>query len=224
MIPLKENLYCSVKVFICSFVFQKESSGGFTRVAAPSIIEYAQAMVKITQKMGWQTLSLIISATYEGHVFADTLKRLALEKKWLVLSTLWIRGDESLQEISTGLLNVMSTKSDVIIGHIRERSNDDIFLTIQKLQAIENGSAWLVTDVTTYGVLDINSIPAGLVKISCKLPDMRHDYDVYINALYDSFVMFESAFKSSVEEHSNELRQVHSTTGKYKLLRRAAMK
>ncbi|XP_022790062.1 glutamate [NMDA] receptor subunit 1-like [Stylophora pistillata] len=206
-----------------TFPITQESSGGFTRVAAPSIIEYAQVMVKITEKMGWQTLSLVISATHEGLVFADALKHLAQEKKWRVLTSLWIQGVESLQELKMGLLNVMSTKSDVIIGHVREKSNDDIFWTIQKLQAIENSSAWLVTKPTTYGVLNLSSIPSGLTQVSCKLPEMGHDYELYLKALYDSFVMFESAFKSSVRAINSVQKQVVNTSEKYKLLRRTAM-
>ena len=186
-------------------------------------MEYAQVMVKITEKMGWRTLSLVTSATYEGYVFADALKRLAQEKKWRVLTSLWIQEDESLQEITTGLLRVMSAKSDVIIGHVREKSNDNIFWTIQKLQAIENSSVWLVTRPTTYGVQNISSIPTGLTQISCKLPEVGHDYELYVKALYDSFVMFESAFKISVRTINNEQKQVLNTSEKYKFLRRTAM-
>ena len=202
----------------------KESSGGFTRVAAPSVIEYAQTMVNVIQKMGWQTLSLVVSATYEGHVFADAVKKLAWEKKWPVFKTLWIQDDETLEELSMGLRNVTRAESDVIIGHIRERFNVDIFRIIQDLQAIDNSTAWLVSDVTTYGILDLNSIPAGMIQVSRKSPEMGHDYDLYVNVLYDSFVMIESAFKSSVAELSDEIRRGNSSAETYKLLQELAVK
>lgn len=208
----------------CFFSFLKESSGGFTRVAAPSIMEYAQAIVQIIQKMGWQTLGLVVSATYEGNVFADAVKQLAWEKKWRVCTTLWIQGDETLEELSMGLRNVTQAKSDVIIGHIRERFNDDIFWTIQNLQAIDNSSAWLVSDITTCGILDMNSIPAGVIQVSGKSPEMGHDFELYVNVLYDSFVMIESAFKSTGAELSNELRRGYSSAQKYKLLQGGAVK
>ena len=195
-------------------------------MAAPSIMEYAQAMVQIMQKMGWQTLSLVVSTTYEGHVFADAIRHLALDKKWAVLSTLWIQGEENLEELSMKLENATQAKPDVIIGHIRERLNfnDNIFRTIQNLQAVENSSAWLVSDVTAYGVQDINSIPAGVIQVSGKSPEIGHDFELYVNVLYDSFVMFESAFTSSVAELSGELIQSYSTAEKYKLLQRKAVK
>ncbi|KAL9978811.1 hypothetical protein ACROYT_G016377 [Oculina patagonica] len=207
-----------------AFPITQESSGGFTRVAAPSIIEYAQAMIKIIQKMGWQTISLVVSATYEGHVFADAITDLAFDKKWRVLSTLWIQGHEHLDELSARLQNVTQAKPDVIIGHIRERHNDNIFRSIQNLKAIDNSSAWLVSDVTAYGVQDINSIPAGVIQVSGKSPEIGHDYELYINVLFDSFVMFESAFRSSVADLSGELRQGYSSAEKYKLLQREAVK
>ena len=181
-------------------------------------------MVNVIQKMGWLTLSLVVSATHEGRIFADAVKQLAWDKKWRVFITLWIEGDETVEELSTGLRNVTRAKSDVIIGHIRERSNDDIFRTIQKLQAINNSSAWLVSDVTTCGTPDLNLIPAGMIQVSAKSPEMGHDYELYVNVLYDSFVMIESAFKRSAAELGDDLREGNSSAEKYRLLQGLAVK
>lgn len=181
-------------------------------------------MVNVIQKMGWQTLSLVVSATYEGHVFTDAVKQLAWGKKWRVFITLWIQGGETLEELSIGLRNVNRAKPDVIIGHIRERFNDDIFWTIQDLQAIDNSSAWLISDITTCGILDLDSIPAGMIQVSSRSPEIGHDYDLYVSALYDSFVMIESAFKSSVGELSDELSRGNSSAETYKLLQGLAVK
>ena len=181
-------------------------------------------MVNVIQKMGWLTLSLVVSVTNEGRVFADAVKQLAREKKWRVFTTLWIQGDETVEELSMGLRNVTRTKSDVIIGHIRERSNDDIFRTIQDLQSIDNSSAWLVSDVTTSGILDLNLVPAGMTRVSAKSPEMGHDYELYANVLYDSFVMIESAFKRSVADLGDEIRRGNSSAEKQKLLQGLAVK
>ena len=187
-------------------------------------MEYAQAMVKIIQKMGWQTLSLVVSATYEGHVFADAIRHLALDNKWRVLSSLWIHGHESLEELSTEMQNVTRAKPDVIVGHIREKHNDNLFRTVQNFQAIDKSSAWLVSDVTVYGVHDIYSIPVGVIQVSGKSPEIEHDFELYINVLYNAFVMFESAFKSSVAHLDGELRQGNPSAEKYKLLQRETAK
>ena len=183
-------------------------------------------MVNVIQKMGWQTLSLVVSATYEGQVFANAVKQLAWQRKWRVLITLWIQGDETHEELSMGLRNVTGAKSDVIIGHIREREsfNDDLFRTIQDFQANGDSSAWLVSDVTTCGILDLNLIPAGMIRVSGRAPEMGHDYELYVNVLFDSFVMIENAFKSSVAELSDDLRRIDYSAEKNKLLQRLAVK
>lgn len=208
------------------YLYQKESSyaGGFTRVAAPSVVEYAQAMVKILQKMGWRRLAILVSTTHDGKIFSDAMNYLALKEKWIVTSTLRIAGEEGWNEISTVIQNVIQSKPDVIIGHIRQRSNDDIFWTIQNLQALKNGSVWLVSDVTTYGIRNLSSIPPGVLMVSAKSPEIGHDYELYINTLYDSFVLFESVFNKSITDLGKYERQSYSTLGKSKCLQINAMK
>lgn len=183
-------------------------------------------MVNVIQKMGWKSLSLVVSATYEGHVFADAVKQLAWQRKWRVFLTLWIQGDETDKELSMGLRNITGAKSDVIIGHIRESEsfNNDVFRTIKEIQANGDSSAWLVSDVTTCWILDLSLIPAGMIKVSGRLPEMGHDYELYVNVLFDSFVMIESAFKSSVAELTDALRRDNFSTEKNKLLQGLAVK
>ena len=195
----------------------KESSGaiGFTRVAAPSVVGYAQAMVKIIQKIGWQSLTIVVSTTYDGKIFADAMNYLASKEKWIVLSTLWI-GDENLNEITAVVRDVIQTKPDVVIGHIRQKSNEELFRAILDLQAVS--SAWLLSDVSTYGVRNLSSIPSGVTMVSAKTQEMGHDYELYINALHDSFVLFESAFKSSLADLGTNDRQRCLSSGKCKCL------
>lgn len=201
----------------------KESSGaiGFTRVAAPSVVGYAQAMVKIIQKLGWQSLTIVVSTTYDGKIFADAMNYLASKEKWIVSSTLWIE-DESLNEIEAVVRNVIQSKPDVVIGHIRQRSNEKLFRAILDLQAVS--SAWLLSDVSTYGVRNMSSIPSGVIMVSAKTPEMGHDYELYINALYDSFVLFESAFKRSLVDLDTNDRQRYLSSGKSKCLREKVMR
>ena len=108
-------------------------------------------MMMILKKMGWQSLSMVVSTTYDGKQFADAVTYFALKEKWTIVKIFWIEGDENLDEISTGIRDVLQSKPDVIIGHIRQRFNDDIFRTIGKLQVVQNSSAWLIDDVTSYG-------------------------------------------------------------------------
>jgi len=181
-------------------------------------------MVKILQKMGWQSLCLVVSTTQDGKIFAEAMNSLALKEKWTVLSILWIDGDEDLSEISTGIQNVVQRNPDVIIGHFRQRLKDNIFWTIQKLQAFKNSSAWLLSDVTIYGLRNISTVPSGVVMVSAKSHEIGHDYELYVNALYDSFAMFESAFERAFADLSKDERQNCSTSGKSERLQRTAMK
>ena len=214
---------CELTTEVYSHFNPKESSGaiGFTRVAAPSVVGYAQAMVKIIEKIGWQKLTIVVSTTYDGKVFADAMNYLALKEKWIVLSTLWI-GDESLNEIAAVVRNITQSKPDVVIGHIRQRSNEKLFQAILDLQAVS--SAWLLTDVSTYGVRNLSSIPSGVIMVSAKTPEMGHDYELYVNALYDSFVLFESAFKRSLEDLGTNDRQRYLSSGNSKCLQEKVMR
>lgn len=171
---------------------------GLARVAAPSVIQYAQTMMAISKKMGWQTLSLVASTTYDGKQLVDAVNELCVQEKWIVRTIFWIDGDETFDEIYRGIKNVMESKPEVIIVHIRQRSNEDIFRAIDNLCGIYNNSAWLISDVTSYSARNISSIPPGVIMVKAKEPEIGHDYEQYINALYDSFALFETVFKRSL--------------------------
>ena len=160
------------------------------------MIQYGVAMVTIIQKMGWRSFCLIVTADYEGKVFVDAMRQFSKRERWHLLKTLWI-GDEAME--TPNLKKILDLKPDVIVGHIRRNPIDDIFWIIQKLQSTEKSSAWLVTDVTTYRIRHIRSLPAGLIKVGLKTPEIGHDIKFYINALYDALLLFEAAFESYEE-------------------------
>ena len=155
-------------------------------------------MMAISKKMGWQTLSLVASTTYDGKQLVDAVNELCVQEKWIVRTIFWIDGDETFDEIYRGIKNVMESKPEVIIVHIRQRSNEDIFRAIDNLCGIYNNSAWLISDVTSYSARNISSIPPGVIMVKAKEPEIGHDYEQYINALYDSFALFETVFKRSL--------------------------
>lgn len=181
-------------------------------------------MAKIMKKMGWQSLSIVISTTYDGKRFADAMKSIASKEKWVVLSTFWIVGDEHFNQIATVVHDIIESKSDVVIAHIRQRSNDEIFRTIQLFRSVQNRSAWLFSDASLYSLRNLSSVPSGVVKIGTKSPEMGQDYQLYINALYDSFVLFENAFKKSFEGLSKGERNQYSPAVKYERLQEKATK
>ncbi|XP_068706012.1 glutamate receptor ionotropic, NMDA 1-like [Montipora foliosa] len=188
------------------FPITQESSiaSGLARVAAPSVIDYAHAVAKIMHKMGWQTFCLLVSTTYDGKIFADTMNYLAFKEKWIVASTVWSNGVENLTETRRDIQNVIEKKIDVVVTHLRLTTNDKIFQIIQDLQSVQNSSAWLVSDVSIYGVRNLSTVPSGVTMIGTRSPEVVHDSELYINVLYDSFVLFESAYKRSFKDLGKE--------------------
>ncbi|XP_068706069.1 glutamate receptor ionotropic, NMDA 1-like isoform X2 [Montipora foliosa] len=188
------------------FPITQESSiaSGLARIAAPSVIDYAHAVAKIMHKMGWQTFCLLVSTTYDGKIFADTMNYLAFKEKWIVASTVWSNEVENLTETRRDIQNVIEKKTDVVITHLRLTTNDKIFQIIQDLQSVQNSSAWLVSDVSIYGVRTLSTVPSGVTMIGTRSPEVVHDSELYINVLYDSFVLFESAYKRSFKDLGKE--------------------
>ena len=157
-------------------------------------------MIEMMHKMGWQSLCLVVSSTYDGKIFADAIKNLASREKLTLVSTVWINGEENLTETRRDLRNVIADKADVLITHLGLSTYDmnEIFQMISELRYLQNSRFWLVSDATIHGVRSLSSLPSGIVMISARSPEMRHDPELYINALYDSFVLFESAFKRTL--------------------------
>lgn len=214
-----------IALYYLRFIQQESSHAwGLARVAAPSVIQYAQTMMAISKKMGWQTLSLVASTTYDGKKFVDAVNELSVLEKWIVRTIFWIEGDETFDEIYRGVKNVMESKPGVIIGHIRQRSNEEIFRAIGNLCGIYNNSAWLISDVTSYSTRNISLIPPGVIMVKAKEPEIGHDYEQYINALYDSFALFETAFKRSLASLRRDGTQTFLASGMSKCLQINVMK
>lgn len=176
-------------------------------------------MVQMMHKMGWESLCLVVSSTYDGKIFADAMKNLASREKLILVSTVWINGVENLTETRRDLQNVIAKKADVLIMHLRLSRNDmnEIFQMISELRYLQNSSFWLVSDVTIHGVRSLNSLPAGIIMIRARSPEMGHDPELYINALYDSFVLFESAFKRSLQVLGEKKTKGNFSSAKWKL-------
>lgn len=178
-------------------------------------------MIEMMHKMGWQSLCLVVSSTYDGKIFADAMKNLASREKLTLVSTVWINGVENLTETRRDLRNVIAKKADVLITHLGLSTYDmnEIFQMISELRYLQNSRFWLVSDATIHGVRSLTSLPSGIIMISARSPEMRLDPELYINALYDSFVLFESAFKRSLQVLGEEKKKDNFSSVKWNSLR-----
>ena len=103
---------------------------------------------------------------------------------------------------------------------IRDRYDmNEIFQMISELRYLQKSRFWLVSDVTIHGVRSLTSLPPGIIMISARSPEMRHDPELYINALYDSFVLFESGFKRSLQVLGEEKKKDNFSSVKWNSLR-----
>ena len=164
---------------------------------------YACAMRDVVKKMAWRTISLVLSADYEGKVFAEEMKRHSREEKWDIVHTVWILKN---QGNSTDLKSMMAGDCDVIIVHVRDSPNDDLFRLVKILGVNHFKGAWLLTDITTLEVSSTDDLPGGFVRIS---PRSNSEFQITEHALYDAFQLIELSSTGTVKmsRDSNELCQ-----------------
>ena len=164
------------------------------------MIDYASTIKDIMKKMGWRILSLVLSADYEGTVFAGEMIKYEKKEKWGILHTVWIpRCWENGTELKSMLKEIITNESDVVIVHLRDSHNDEIFQLLEKLGVKNSRASWLLTDITTFGVSIVN-LPAGSVKIS-PWTTLNHDYMVH--ALYDAVSLIALSAASAIETFGN---------------------
>lgn len=159
------------------------------------------------KKMGWRTLSLVLSADYEGKVFADEMIEYSKKEKWGIFHTVRIsRTWENRTELNSMLKKIMTNDSDVVIVHVRDSHNDELFQLVEKLGVNQLQASWLLTDITTRGVSDVN-LPVGFVRIS---PRSSPEHDFMRHALYDAFHLIEMSAKGAVKVSRDSEKFLHS--------------
>ena len=157
-------------------------------------------MKDVMNKMGWRTLSLVLSADYEGTVLAGEIIEYSKKAKWDILHTVWVlRSWENGTELESAFNEIMTNESDVVIVHMRDSHNDDIFQLFGNLDVKKIRSSWLLTDITTFGVSTVN-LPAGFVRIS---PWASPNFDYMVHALYDAVSLIALSAARAVEMSGN---------------------
>ena len=158
---------------------------------------------RIIKKHGWDTISLVLSADYEGITFVENMRSYAFQEKWEILKVVWLTEHQIGNGKKTELKDVVTnTRNDVIVMHSR-LANDGQFLEIvQELGVSNQGALWIITEITSYQVHNCQRLPQGLLKISLRRPEKHYDYILYDNALHDAISLFQLSFAESLKEYS----------------------
>lgn len=147
------------------------------------------------QKMGWRTLSLVMSADFEGKVLADALLKSSRQLKWNILHITWLTGNKNDTELRSNIKTVMNNDSDAVIVHVRDTHNDDLFRLVQAQGVNHFKASWVLTDITALGILDSAALPIGFVRVS---PWKSPQHDFMEHALYDAFHLIAMSVKGAV--------------------------
>lgn len=173
---------------------------------------YACAMRDVVKKMAWRTISLVLSADYEGRVFAEEIIRYSQEEKWDIVHTVWILKS---QGNSTDLKSMIEDDCDVVIVHVRGSPNDDLFRLVRMLGVNHFKGAWLLTDITTSEASSTNDLPSGFVRIS---PRSNSEFQMTEHSLYDGFQLIELSSTDAVKMSRDSIDFFQSTNEDNKAL------
>ena len=158
---------------------------------------------RIIKKHGWDTISLVLSADYEGITFVENMRSYAFQEKWEILKVVWLTEHQIGNGKKTELKDVVTnTRNDVIVMHSRLANDGQFFEVVQELGVSNQRALWIITDITSYQVQNCQRLPQGLLKISLRRPEKRHDYILYDNAFHDAISLFQLSFEESLKEYS----------------------
>ena len=158
---------------------------------------------RIIKKHGWDTISLVLSADYEGITFVENMRSYAFQEKWEILKVVWLTEHQIGNGKKTELKDVVTnTRNDVIVMHSRLANDGQFFEIVQELGVSNQRALWIITEITSYKVQNCRRLPQGLLKISLRRPEKHHDYILYDNALHDAISLFQLSFEESLKEYS----------------------
>lgn len=172
-------------------------------MAFPSIFRYVTSAWRIIKKHGWEIISLVLSADYEGITFAGSMRSYAFQEKWQILKVVWLTEDPIGNGTKSELKDVVSnTRNDVIVMHSRLGQNGQLFEIAQELGISKQKAIWIVTEITSHQFKSCEKLPQGLLRINLKRPEKHHDYVLYDHALHDAVSLFQLSFEESLKEYS----------------------
>ena len=167
------------------------------------MFRYVTSAWRIIKKHGWDTISLVLSADYEGITFVENMRSYAFQEKWEILKVVWLTEHQIENGKKTELKDVVTnTRNDVIVMHSRLVNDGQFFEIVQELGVSNQKAQWIITEITSHQFKNRQRLPQGLLKISLKRPEKHHDYILYDNALHDAISLFQLSFEESLKEYS----------------------
>lgn len=157
---------------------------------------YAQVIWDVMKKTGRRSLSLVLTADADGKELEDSMTEIVQREKWTIKDTLWLVQNKHVG-LQVKLESLISKQADVVVVHSRDTENDLLFQVIQSFNISKGGSLWIVTDVTEYGVQDINEIPVGSLRISSKRCEPHLDFSLYSKAINDALFLYQVAYEKA---------------------------
>ena len=173
----------------------------FSRTASASVYHYVTSAWRIITKHRWHSICLIVSASFEGMIFAEQMKKFALKEKWNIRKIIWLMEDTNINETMKEINNaITNNNTEAIVMHSRSGNEERLFKLIQELGIDKYKTVWIITDITTQFVNELSNLPQGLLKISLRRPTLCHDYGIYDDALHDIMLLFQLSFEESLRE------------------------
>ena len=167
------------------------------------MFRYVTSAWRIIKKHGWDTISLVLSADYEGITFVENMRSYAFQEKWEILKVVWLTEHQIENGKKTELKDVVTnTRNDVIVMHSRLVNDGQFFEIVQELGVSNQKAQWIITEITSHQFKNRQRLPQGLLKISLRRPEKHHDYILYDNALHDAISLFQLSFEESLKEYS----------------------
>ena len=134
---------------------------------------------------------MVLSADSDGAALADSMARVAKDEKWIIKKILWLVG-KSMLSLEKEIESIIAEQSDVVVVHSRDKDNGLLFRSIGNFDTTD--TIWVLTDITVWGISNLEVLPAGLIKTSARKRNANLDDNLYSDAIYDALLLFQAVF------------------------------
>lgn len=140
-----------------------------------------------------RSLCLVLSVDSDGQELADSMTQVAEKEKWFINKIFWLVENNvpSIKNISASLPFL---QSDVVVVHSRNEDNGVLLELLTENNT--SHSLWVVTDVTMFGLSNVNILPDGLIRINARSENI--DSTFYSDAIYDALLLYQAAMQKAL--------------------------
>lgn len=157
-------------------------------------MHYTQVIWELMKKIERRSLCLVLSADSDGAALADSMARVAKDEKWIIKKILWLVG-KSMLSLEKEIESIIAEQSDVVVVHSRDKDNGLLFKSMGNFTKTD--TIWVLTEITVWGISNLEVLPAGFIKTSARKRDANLDDNLYSDAIYDALLLFQAAFDTA---------------------------